>query len=449
MKRRLLPILLAACSAPAFALNPNLCKPIITARTPDLITRATGRRADAQREPGPERLALADADAQLARAVTLQNGLANAGIDGGAVPQDLMREALDIWSQAHPDAALVRQLRAQADEFTNAHQCAFARSVLQAALAMADRSAGADSPDAVAIVQDALKVAAAAGDAATVSALSPRRLAAMRTRTAPLDQTELAINEDLIAIHYRQDETGLAEQYVQRSLALLPQDASAPDSTRRLKLRLASVYYAQLRFAEAEALRATLVKPHPAAPFVPEPEREALIEQVRAGDLQGALVRGQALLAKRRQTWEQNRTDLAAAEQRLEQMRNTPDADKTVVTQAARDVGTLRQRTRSAAVDTGQMQNYVGEILWALGRLDEATASCEAALATFGTTPAADWSDINTAKSDLAILLRMRGDAARALALQEEVLKAMLPLLGPDHPDVRTAQAELALLRKK
>jgi hypothetical protein len=422
----------------------------VTPRTPDLITQATGRRADAQREPGAERLALADADAKLARAIMLQNGLADAGIDGGPVPRDLMREALDIWSQARPDPALARQLRAQADEFTNAHQCVFARSVLQAALAMTDRTAGADSPDAVMIVQDALKVAAAAGDAATMSALSPRRLAALRTRTAPLDQAGLAINEVLIGIHYQRDETALAEEYVQRSLTLLPQDASAASSTRRLKLKLASIYYAQLRFAEAEALRAALVKPHPTAPFVPEPEREALIEQVRAGDLQGALARGQALLAKRRQKWEQNRTDLAAAEQRLEQMRNTPGADKTAVTQAERDAGTLRQRTNSAAIDTGEMQNYVGEILQALDRLDEATASCEAALATFGTTTLrAGAENVNAAKSDLAILLRMRGDTARALALQEEVLQALLPVFGSDHPDVRTAQAELALLRKK
>jgi hypothetical protein len=436
-------LLLAACSAPAFAGSPYSCKPVVTVRTPDLIAQAMGRRADAQREPGAERLALADADAQLARAIMLQNGLADSGLDGGPVPRDLVREALDIWSQARPDPVLARQLRAQADEFANAHQCAFARSVLQAALAMTDRTAGADSPDAVLIVQDALQVAAAAGDAATMSALSPRQLAALRARTAPLDQTGLAINEALIGIHYQRDETALAEEYVQRSLALLPQDASAPASTRRLKLKLASIYYAQLRFAEAEALRAALVKPLPKAPVARE--REALIEQVRAGDLQGALARGQALLGKYRQEWEQNRTALAAAEQRLEQIRNTPGADKTAVTQAERDVGTLRQRTRFAAVDTGNMQNYVGEILWALGRLDEATASCEAALATLGTTPA----DVTAAKSDLAILLRMRGDTARALALQEEVLQALLPLLGPDHPDVRTAQAELALLRKK
>ncbi|MBW8897806.1 MAG: tetratricopeptide repeat protein [Massilia sp.] len=447
MKRRLLPLLLAACCAPAFAGTPSLCKPIVTPRTPDLIAQAAGRRTDAQREPGAERLALADADAQLARAIMLQNGLADSGIDGGPVPRDLVREALDIWSQARPDPVLARQMRAQAIEFMNAHQCAFARSVLQAALAITDRTAGADSSDAVTIVQDALKVAAAADDAATLSALSPRRLAAMRTRTAPLDQTELAINEALIGIHYQRDETALAEEYVQRSLALLPQDASAPASTRRLKVRLAGIYYAQLRFAEAEALRAKLAKPYPHEYF--EYERYTLTTQVRAGDLLGTLARAEALLTKYRQEWDKDQTDLAAAEQRLDQLRKTPDANKTAIPQATRATVTLRQRTQLAAVRTGRLQDYVGEILQGLGRLDEAAASCEAALATFGMTQFADWSDISTTKSDLAILQRMRGNTAQALALQDEVLKMLLPLLGPDHPDVQTAQSELAILRKK
>jgi tetratricopeptide (TPR) repeat protein len=449
MKRRLLPLLLAACSAPVFAAPPIQCKPIVTPRAPDLITQATGRRADAQREPGAERLALAYADAQLARAIMLQNGLPDAGIDGGPVPRDLVREALDIWSQARPDPVLAGQLRAQANEFMNAHQCAFAGSLLQTALAMTDRTAGADSPDAAMIVQEALKVAVAADDAATMSALSPRRLAALRTRTAALDQTDLAINEALIGIHYQRDETALAEEYVQRSLALLPQDASAPASTRRLKVKLAGIYYAQLRFAEAEALRATFVEHLPNA--LPERlrERDALIEQVRAGDLQGALARSQALLAEYRQEWEKNRTALAAAAQRLEQMRDTPTANKMAVTQAENAVAALRQRTHFAAIDTGQMQNYVGEILQALDRFDEAMTNYEAAYATLGAVLPPDASNLNAARSDLAILQRMRGNTARALALQEEVLKALLPVFGPDHPDVRTTQAELALLRKK
>lgn len=447
MKRRLLPLLLATCCAPAFAINPYLCKPIVTPPTPELIAQAVTRHADAQREPGAERLALADADARLARAIMLQNGRQDAGIDGGPVPQDLMREALAIWSEARPEPSLARQLRTQATEFLNAHQCAFAQSVLQAGVAIADRTGGPDSPDALALVQDALKVATAAGDTATVAALSPRRLAALRTRTAPLDKAALDVNEDLIAFHYQQNDNAPAEQYVQRSLALLPQDATAQANTRRLKLELASLYYAELRFAEAEALRAPLVQEYPKGTF--ERERDAVIEQVRAGDLQGALARGQTLLARYRQAWDSDKPALAAAEQRFEQLRKTPDADKTAVRQAARDLGTVRQRTDLAAVHTGRLQSYVGEILQALGRLDEAAAACEDALATFGTTRMADWSDTTTAKSDLAVVQRMRGQDAQALALNEDVLKTVLPLLGPEHPDVLATQAELAALRKK
>jgi hypothetical protein len=42
----------------------------------------------------------------------------------------------------------------------------------------------------------------------------------------------------------------------------------------------------------------------------------------------------------------------------------------------------------------------------------------------------------------------MRGDVARALPLQQQVLDELLPLVGEDHPDVQEARAELALLHK-
>jgi hypothetical protein len=448
MKRHLLSLLLAACSGPVFAAKPALCTPILTPPNPDLIARAASRLAAAHEQPGTERLALADADANFAREILLQSGSATAGIDGGPVPQDLMRDALAIWSQAQPSAALARNLRSQATEFANAHQCAFAQSVLQAALTIADRTAGADSPDALAVVEDALKVAMALGDATTVSTLTPRRLASLRPRTAPLNKAALDVNEDLIEFHYQQNDNELAEQYAQRSLALLPHDQLAAANARRLQFDLASIYYAELRFADAEALRTSLGKSAPSqGPF--ERERDALIERVRAGDLEGALARGQALLAEYQRAWDKDKAARDAAEQRFEQLRKTPDAAKAAVEKAGRELSDLRYRTGAAALHTGQLQNYVGEILLALGRLDEGAAACEAALAAFGTTRSATWSDVNAAKSDLAVLARMRGDTARALALQEEVLKALLPLLGPEHPDVLAAQAELAALRKQ
>ena len=46
----------------------------------------------------------------------------------------------------------------------------------------------------------------------------------------------------------------------------------------------------------------------------------------------------------------------------------------------------------------------------------------------------------------MALVYRARGDTARALALQQQVKQALLPLLGARHPDVLEAEAQIAQL---
>ncbi|MGB9110510.1 MAG: tetratricopeptide repeat protein, partial [Telluria sp.] len=83
-----------------------------------------------------------------------------------------------------------------------------------------------------------------------------------------------------------------------------------------------------------------------------------------------------------------------------------------------------------------------------MGDLDGAASAYEAALAGFAEAGSVSWQDRTRTRSDLAILYRTRGDVARALPLQQQVVDELLLLVGEDHPDVKEARAELALLRK-
>jgi tetratricopeptide (TPR) repeat protein len=107
-----------------------------------------------------------------------------------------------------------------------------------------------------------------------------------------------------------------------------------------------------------------------------------------------------------------------------------------------------RQRHNMEVFWLAQARSYLGEIQHAMGDLDGAAGAYEAALAGFGEGWSSNWRDRTRTRSDLAIVCRMRGDAARALALQQQVLDELLPLVGENHPDVKEAREEIALLRK-
>jgi tetratricopeptide (TPR) repeat protein len=231
---------------------------------------------------------------------------------------------------------------------------------------------------------------------------------------------------------------------------------------RVLSFRLVSIYYAQLRFAEGEALRKELFKGRPEPAVVHDYfhyHRTQLGELVRKGDLEGALNMARDLADQRQKAFDEaaqalDKAEADVARARAEAQKN-PSAASPALSQALRDSALARGRRSQGAVWLAQARSYLGEILHATGDLDAAAVAYEAALARFaegynGTWPGhtGTWEDRIRTRSALAILCRMRGDATRAQALQQQLLDELLPLFGEEHPDVKEARAELALLRK-
>jgi tetratricopeptide (TPR) repeat protein len=451
MKRRLLPLLLAACCASASAAETSLCAALPLLPNDDAIAQAKERLAAAKAAPSEGRLDVADASVVLASAILRRTGQVDVGLDGGPPPFRLVQDALVIWSQARPDAALVRRIQAAEVPLLNAHQCRPALSVLQAA-ASAAQQAGGDGL-AIGIAHDTLRVALALNDAAAVRSAAPRWTAALQQLTSPLGLAELDVVFDLLAFDYRNEDNAGAEQLAQRALALLPRNLpSSPASARRLNAELASIYYAQLRFAEGEALRASLVTAKPAeqnahAEFTRR--RDALAAQVRSGDLLGAGTGLESALPAYERALETARSALAAAEGRQAALQADPATMKNALAQAARDAAGARGLVAASAMRLAELLDAAGEIEHAQGRLDAAIAFYERALATLNKDQAAGSVEAARFRSDLALALHARGKAAQALVLQEQVLQVLLPLYGAAHPDVREAQAELAALRKE
>jgi tetratricopeptide (TPR) repeat protein len=139
---------------------------------------------------------------------------------------------------------------------------------------------------------------------------------------------------------------------------------------------------------------------------------------------------------------------VAQAEAARTQAQQQVAVDKAALALATRTGVQARQAQNRGMLDLALTHGYLGEILHAMGEFDGAAAAYEAALAGFGEMRTPPWRDRVRTRSDLAILYRMRGDSARALPLQQQVLDELLPLMGDHHPDVQAARAELALLRK-
>jgi hypothetical protein len=467
--KRFLPLVLVLLAAAAghadAALDVMACAQGRSNLPSGAILEASSRLAAARSQPGEQQLVLADALTRLALLSGRQSGSPDIAADGNPAPSELLRQALAIWNAAPPSTALARALQAHGQEFFNSQQCLLSREVLESALRLSSAAAGPNDAVSVSISQDLLRIGLAQRDEALVRRLAPTAKGALDARTQPLDpqdeQTVLALAD----FYYRQpddkdkQELQMAEQLAQRGLALTTA-GTATSARRQLSYRLASIYYAQLRYAEGEALRAQLAGNGP-DPFARKDafgrQREELIALVRKGDLKTAAGMGmgmvdrhaQALDASRRALAEaelaragllENKTQAGPAEEQAQVQRN--------IAQAERAVGQARARRNAAVISLAQVRSYLAEILHAMGNLDSAAAAYESALAGFEEAQSKGWQDRSRTRSSLAILYRTRGDAARALTLQQQVLDELLPLLGEAHPDVQEARAEIALLRK-
>jgi tetratricopeptide (TPR) repeat protein len=452
----LLPLLLAAAFGHAHAaLDATACKPGPANLNPGAVQEASARLAAARSQPGEQQLALADALANLALLSARQNGSPDIATDGNPAPADLLRQSLAIWNAAPPSAALARTLQTRGREFFDSHQCLLSREVLESALRLSSASAGPNAPASVAIAQDLLRVGLAQRDDALVRRLAPTATAALDARTQPLDPQDEQTVLALVDFFYSQpgdsrQDLQQAEHLAQRGLALTT-PGTATSARRVLSYRLASIYYAELRYADGEALRIQLANGAP-DPFSRKDElgrqRDELIALVRKGDLQAALGMARTLLDQRQQALEASRQALAQAEAAQAQAQQDPAQPSLARSQALRTSAQARARQNAETLRLALVRSYQGEVLHAMGDLDGAAAAYETALAGFAEARTTLWEDRTRTRSDLAILYRTRGDYARALPLQQQVLDELLPLVGEDHPDVKEARAELALLHK-
>jgi hypothetical protein len=455
--KRLLPLLLAAAFGHAHAaLDATACKPRYNALSPGAIQEASGRLAAARSQPGEQQLVLAAALADLALLGARQNGSPDIATDGNPAPAELLRQALAIWNAAPPSATLAGTLQTRGQAFFNSQQCQLGREVLESALRQSSAAAGPNDPASVAIAQDLLRIGLAQRDDALVRRLAPAAKAALDARTQPLDPQDEQTVLALIDFFYSQpgdrpEDLQQAEHFAQRGLALSTA-GTATSARRLLSYHLVRIYYAQLRYAEGEALRVKLAgdRPDPYGASPVRRQQDELVALVRKGDLKAALDMARLQQARRQQLHEASRQALAQAEAAEAQVKaqQEPVQANAATLQAQRSTLQARSRQNGALIDLAKTRSYVGEILHAMGDLDGAAAAYEAALAGFAEAQSKGWQDRTRTRSDLAILYRTRGDAARALTLQQQVLDELLPLVGEDHPDVQEARAELALLRK-
>jgi tetratricopeptide (TPR) repeat protein len=497
---RFLPLLFAAvfCNAHA-ALDASACTQRPVKVSPDALRDASARLSAARHQPGERQMALADALAGLALLSSRLSGTRNIAADDNPSPEALLREALEIWHGRPGDAALARALHVRGLEFFDSQQCWFGQLVLGEALRQSKAALGPNDPASVAISQDLLRIALAQGAGSSVRQLAPVAAAALETRSRPLDAQDEQMVLALVDFFYSQPDDNRqdlqqAERLAQRGLAL---SGAGMPGRRLLAYRLASIYYAQGRHAEGEAVRSQLVgdRPDTYKPQVGiERQREALAALVRKGDLPGALNKARALVGERELAFDASTKALVQAETALAQSVTVtmarpqvapaaalvpppparPAAGQAPAQQTAQPV--IWQSVRHAEPPAGQAglplspaqlasaqarhrrnmdifwlaqaRSYLGEILHAMGDLDGAAGAYEAALAGFGEGRTNNWRERTRTRSDLAIVYRMRGDVTRALSLQQQVLDELLPLVGEDHPDVKEAREEIALLKK-
>lgn len=445
MKQFLLPLLLAAASTACAAASLDCQTP--TAR-PDVnaIARAEAQLASARAQP--DQLALADALANMAAATASQQGSATRKPQGRDSALDLLGRAQLLWLAAPPDPALARSLSERGRGHIAARHCALALEVLETALTVSDKAGGKDDPLTLAILRDLIQVAAALDDDPTLNTLGGRLAASLSADPSPLASSNLGAYLALNAYFYRTENNAPAEQLMTRLLerarSANPQDAAL---IRRLTDELASVYYAQLRYKEAQALIGA--RPQPAAhdprQRVHLQAEASMAARVRSGNLTGALSLGEATLA----FYESERARMAsvladaAARQEgsvKEGRRSDAEAEKNKLALARNDSRWLQSRI-------ADMQGKVGELQHALGRHAAAQALYESALGNYVFPDTLQVYEVARIRADLALLQRTRGDFGAALALQQQVQQRLLPLLGTQHPDVREAEKEIAALQ--
>lgn len=459
MKRTLFLMLLAASAgapaqtpaptaSPAAAPGAVACDTPVYQVEPEALASARQALDKASAAPGAGQLELAAALADLAY-VTVRQSAPQAQRDANRkATLDMIERAQAIWTAAPASADLAQDLLRRGRTARGASHCPLALNLLETALAVADKAKGATDPLPLSVARELMLLATNMGDDPTVNALAPRLLAALPTDQAPLDGIPYAAYLAAADYYYRSEDHERVEVLVnglaERARATPAGRARLP----RLDAERASIYYAQGRYKEAEALRPPPAHPERQPdPLLAEVKRAEMdmILAVRGGRLQNALALGEAALARIDAGRAANATELESAQAQWETekrngAREALAAARTRLAQARREAAIWQQ----ALAD---MQGYTGEVQHALGRLDAALPLYEQALRNYPSAGAANVYAIERVRGDMALVYRARGEHARALALQQQVRDTLLPLLGARHPDVREAESEIAALK--
>jgi tetratricopeptide (TPR) repeat protein len=454
MKAALIMLLLGTMAGASAANLPSCGSPFVDP-DPGALPRANSALTSATAAPGEQDLLLAAALADLAAATAGQaGGTARPGA-GRASALDLLERAQAIWSRARPTPELAHALQDRGRVLRARNHCALAAAMFESALAVSDKigtaaGAGVDAL-AASIMRDAVLVAIAMGDDPTLNTLAPRLVAALGTDSTPLARHNLDVYLDVMAYYYKSEDNTRAEQVASRLLAHA-RAVPAPDESllRRLNYELASIYYAQLRYKEAEALVATLAKPFPGGvghhAAIKDTETR-MIALVRGGDLAGALAVGQEALRLYEAKRDSAATALTAVETALEASAGANAPAPTL--KSLRDqVATARQERTIYQAALASAQGQVGELQHALGRHELALALYQQSLASHEVSGYGGLRiyEVLRVRSDLALLYRARGETAKALALQQQVRAELLPLVGARHPDLLEAEREIAAM---
>lgn len=452
---RALILCLLAASGSAFAQLPAAgsigaigCDTPVYQLDPESLARARQALDSARAAPGPHDLALAAAQADLAFATARQSGPQPQRDANRKAALDLAERAGATWNAAPASAALAQEILRRGRTARSAAHCPLALNLLESALAVADKAGGASDPVALSVARELMLLATAMGDDPTVNTLAPRLFFALDGDPAPFDG--INYNAYLAATdhYYRSEDHERAEALVNRLIDKAKTSGADALKLRRLDFERASIYYAQGRYREAEALAALADRPQ-AKPDGLRAElarvEEDMAVQVRSGRLQAALATGEAQLPRLEAGRAASAAALQAAEAdweaaKKEGKRDAMAAARTRYATARRD-GTIWQ------LGLAGMESYVGEVQHALGRLDLALPLYEKALDHYPAAGANVY-DIERVRADMALVYRARGDTARTLALQQQVKQALLPLLGARHPDVLEAEAQIAQLSK-
>jgi len=455
MKRSFLPLIAALllASAQATTAAAVTASSTLDCDTPrpvsDLaaLPRATQALDAAQAAPGPHNLLLASAlaDMALVRA-RLAASSARKG-PAGPQPLDYLERAQTIWQAAPADAALTEALLQRGRAMRSENHCALALGVLETALAVADKTKGDNAQLAGVAVRELVQVAAAIGDDPTMHTVAPRLLAALATDPAPLKEPSYPAYLALADYYYKTEDNERAElvlnSLIERARTAVPSDQGV---RRRLQTELASVYYAQSRYAEAEQLVARAAPTAGRDLITVDSLRVEgeMTAKVRAGQLKAALTLGEAALARYGAL-------LGMAEAAL----NTARTEREGASKAARHgeaeaarqnmikAGQERAAYRLALVNT---QGNVAELHHGLGEYEEALALYEQCIGDDPGGSALRLYKTSRMRAGMALIYRARGDTARALALQQQVRAELLPLLGARHPDVLEAETQIAAL---